>query len=160
MPWKWIAAFALLAALFAGTERLFPAASGEEGYLERLKPGHCPCAEGQACWHYLRSPLKPPTDKCRCGCCLAGGSCETKDRPKGTSGLCWGSAKEECFWKRHAYSWHLQCSECWTNEECAACDGDLGGRDTERVELGEGRIEQLTRDRTVEACDGECDSAV
>lgn len=123
-----------LAALFLAVEHLSRPAQGEEGYLERLKPGHCPCAEGQACWHYLRSPLKPPIDQCRCGCCIAGGTCEGRDRPKGTSGACWSSGKEECFWKRHAYSWKLQCSECWTNAECESCDEDLGKRDPKVVE--------------------------
>ncbi|MHC5012021.1 MAG: HEAT repeat domain-containing protein, partial [Planctomycetota bacterium] len=103
-------------------------ARGDE-YEDRLRPGHCPCAEGQACWHYLRSPMRPPADPCRCGLCLAGGNCETKPRPRGTSAACWGSQREECFWKRHAYSWKLQCSQCWADEECDACDEMIGGRD-------------------------------
>jgi len=135
MSWRRLPLLLLLVGLFLWAERASRSAQGEEGYLERLKPGHCPCDQGQACWHYLRSPLKPPIDKCRCGCCLAGGTCEGRDRPKGTSGACWGSGKEECFWKRHAYSWKLQCSECWTNVECDACDEDLGKRDPKVVEM-------------------------
>jgi hypothetical protein len=125
---------AFVAGTFLAAEHLSRPAAGDQAYLDRLKPGHCPCAQGQGCWHYLRSPLKPPIDECRCGCCIAGGTCEGKDRPKGTSGACWSSGKEECFWKRHAHSWKLQCSECWTNDECQACDEDLGNRDPKVVE--------------------------
>lgn len=133
MRLRWTSAAVLLVTAFLWAEHASRSSAGP-AYEERLKPGHCPCAEGQACWHYLRAPMKIPLDKCRCGCCLAGGTCETRDRPKGTSGACWGSPKEECFWKRHAYSYRLQCSECWTNAECAACDADLGNRDAKVVE--------------------------
>jgi hypothetical protein len=121
---RWIPILAVLTAAFVWAERAARTARGD-AYEERVKPGHCPCAEGQACWHYLRSPLKPPADKCRCGCCLSGGTCESRDRPKGTSAACWASPKEECFWKRHAWSWKLQCSQCLTDTECDACDKDL-----------------------------------
>jgi HEAT repeat protein len=136
----------LLAAFAAGLAATSPprAARGD-AYEERVKPGHCPCAEGQACWHYLRSPMRPPADKCRCGCCLAGGTCEARDRPKGTSGVCWGSAREECFWKRHAYSWKIQCSECWKDESCDACDALIGGRDAKVREVLERQIALETR---------------
>lgn len=124
MRLRWIPILAVLTAAFVCAERAMRPARGD-AYDDRVKPGHCPCAEGQACWHYLRSPLRPPLDKCRCGCCLAGGTCEARERPKGTSAACWSSDKEECFWKRHAWSWKLQCSECLTNAECEACDKDL-----------------------------------
>jgi hypothetical protein len=131
----------VLVALFLWAQHAGRTSAADDPYLDRLKPGHCPCAEGQGCWHYLRSPLKPPIDKCRCGCCIAGGTCEGRDRPKGTSGACWSSGKEECFWKRHAYSYKLQCSECWTNAECEACDGDLGGRDAKVTAMLQKQLE-------------------
>src|SRR5262245_54440991 len=100
--------------LLALTLLVAPWAGGDyrEDYEARVKPGHCPCEGGNACWHYLRTVSKPPEDPCRCGMCLAGGNCSAQERPKGTSGACWGSGKPECFWKRHAYSWRIQCSEC------------------------------------------------
>jgi hypothetical protein len=116
----------------------------DEGYEERLRPGHCPCASGQACWHYLRAPMRPPADDCRCGCCLSGGDCSAQERPKGTSAACWSSQKEECFWKRHAYSWKIRCSVCWADTECDACDKDLGGLDPKVLET-------LERQKQVEA---------
>lgn len=131
---RWLALAALATAFVLAQGLAGGDGDRDTPYLARLKPGHCPCDQGQACWHYLRSPMKPPTDRCRCGCCLAGGTCEGRERPKGTSGACWSSGKEECFWKRHAQSWRLQCSECWTNSECEACDADLGGRDPKVVE--------------------------
>src|SRR5687767_14020114 len=134
MRLRWIPALAVLVAAFVWAERASRPAAGD-AWEERIKPGHCPCAGGQGCWHYLRSPMRPPLDQCRCGCCIAGGTCEARERPKGTSGDCWGSPKEECFWKRHAYSWKLQCSECWTNEECPSCDKDLGNRDPKVLEM-------------------------
>src|SRR5688572_23866197 len=76
-----------------------PAAS-EETLEERMKLGHCPCSQGKACWHYLRTPLRVPEDPCRCGLCRSGGSCESKERPEGWSAACMGSQREECFWKR------------------------------------------------------------
>lgn len=89
---------------------------------DRMRPGHCGCSEGKACWHYLRSPLKPPEDPCRCGLCFAKGDCSTKDRPDGWSGECMGSQRPACFWKRHAASWEITCAACAADRECAACD--------------------------------------
>ena len=64
-----------------------------------------------------------------------------RDRPKGTSGPCWGSGKEECFFKRHAWSWKIACSECWKDTECPACDEDLGGPDAKHKEALERQLE-------------------
>jgi hypothetical protein len=89
---------------------------------DRMTPGHCGCSEGKACWHYLRTPLRPPEDPCRCGFCAVKGDCSSKDRPDGWSGLCMGSQKLPCFWKRHAASWSITCAACHADKECPACD--------------------------------------
>ena len=96
---------------------------------DRMKPGHCGCVEGKACWHYLRTPLRPPEDPCRCGLCAVKGDCSTKDRPSGWSGECMGAQKPECFWKRHAASWGITCSGCLTDTECGLCDSIPGAPD-------------------------------
>ncbi len=90
---------------------------------ERMKPGTCLCATGKGCWHYLRAPMKPPEDPCRCGVCAAGGTCGGKPPPDAWPPACLESPKVECFWKRHAASWGIRCSRCATDAECAACDG-------------------------------------
>ncbi len=100
---------------------LSASASGETT-AERMKPGHCACSEGKACWHYLRSPLTPPEDPCRCGLCAAKGNCSSKDRPEGWSGACMGSQKPACFWKRHAASWGIKCLACAEDTDCPSCD--------------------------------------
>ena len=95
-------------------------------YELRRKPGKCLCNRGFASWQYLRAPMRPPADPPVCGLLRAGGDCRTKPRPKGTSGECWGSQKEECFWKRHAYSYGIDCSECWKDSDCTLCDALIG----------------------------------
>lgn len=123
-----LAAGAFLLPFLAGA----PRAGGfdEDGeYMQRRKPGKCLCHTGHASWQYLRTPLRPPADPPVCGLLRAGGDCRNKNRPKGTSGVCWGSQKEECFWKRHAYSYGMACSECWKDEECTACDKLIGKPD-------------------------------
>jgi hypothetical protein len=103
----------------------------EESPAERMKLGHCGCKEGEACWHYLRSPLRPPEDPCRCGLCAAAGNCSTKERPDGWGADCTGSQKPECFWKRHAASWGITCSRCADDKECTSCDGLPGVPDAD-----------------------------
>ena len=117
------------------------AADDPEG---RLKPGHCPCSGGKACWHYLRSPLRPPEDPCRCGVCAVKGDCSTKDRPEGWGAQCMGSQKPECFWKRHAASWGITCSACAADTECTSCD-DLPGAPDAATKA------QLEKQLTIEA---------
>jgi len=34
-----------------------------------------------------------------------------------------------CFWKRHAYSYGIRCSECWKDDTCTACDKLIGKPD-------------------------------
>jgi hypothetical protein len=122
-------ALPVLLALLAFT----PAAPGAESLTERLAPGHCGCEQGQGCWNYLGAPMRRPQDPPWCGLCRSGGNCASRERPKGTSGLCWGSTKEECFWKRHAYSWRLRCLTCVKDTECGACDELIGGPDPQVV---------------------------
>lgn len=107
----------LLLALWVGAAR---AADAPE---DRLKHGHCGCDAGQGCYHYLRAPFRAPEDPCRCGMCLAGGSCGGQRRPEGWPAGCMDLADEACFWKRHAASWGLRCSRCATDATCTACDG-------------------------------------
>ncbi len=123
----------VLAALFLAPLLSSAPAQGDDDkethYVKKRKPGRCLCRDGQASWEYLRSPMRPPADPPRCGLLIANGDCASKDRPRGTSGVCWGSQKKECFFKRHAYSYGIQCSECWKDESCDACDELIGGRD-------------------------------
>ncbi len=113
---------------FLGTE---PARGFDEEseYLQRRKPGKCLCHKGQASWEYLKAPMRPPADPPVCGLLKSGGDCKSRPRPKGVSGVCWASQKDECFWKRHAYSYGIKCSECWKEEECQPCDKLMGKPD-------------------------------
>ena len=89
---------------------------------DRMKPGHCGCSEGKACWHYLRTPMRPPEDPCRCGLCASKGDCSTKERPTGWGADCTGSQKPPCFWKRHAASYGITCLTCLLDTECETCN--------------------------------------
>ncbi len=109
---------------------------------DRLKPGHCGCSEGKACWHYLRTPLRPPEDPCRCGLCIAKGDCSTKDRPEGWPGDCMVSQKLPCFWKRHAASWGIKCSACLADDECHVCDGIAGLPDAAAAATAKTQLER------------------
>ena len=133
-------AAAFLVPLLLGTARVHGGDDDLSEYELRRKPGKCVCERGFASWQYLRSPLRPPADPPVCGLILSGGDCKNKPRPKGTSGDCWGSPKEECFWKRHAYSYGIQCSECWADEECSACDALIGKPDPKVKEMLERQL--------------------
>src|SRR5262245_10695901 len=119
-----IASVVMLAVWIGGVGRA-------ETLEERMKPGHCGCVDGAACWHYLRSPLRIPEDPCRCGLCSVKGDCSSKEKPAGWSADCAGSQKPECFYKRHAASWHITCSRCAADKECASCDTLPGVPDAE-----------------------------
>ncbi len=103
-------------------------------YVQRRHPGRCLCDEGQGTWEYLRSPLKPPDDPSWCGLILAKGDCSSRPRPKGASATCWSSQKEQCFWKRHAASWRIDCSQCITETECDSCDEAIRRSDAKLAE--------------------------
>ncbi len=122
------AAGLIAACLFLGALSASAPASADE-YDERRRRGRCYCHRGQGTWEYLRSPLVPPEDQSHCGLMRGSGNCRDRPRPKGVSGACWGHQKEACFWKRHAYSWNIRCSLCWSDETCSPCDGLIGGRD-------------------------------
>ena len=148
MVWRrsWLLAPLLAAALAAPWWASTNPAQGGPGdedshYVQRRKPGRCLCDEGQGTWEYLRSPLRPPADPPWCGLLLAKGDCGSKDRPKGTPGPCWESQKEECFWKRHAYSWKIQCSQCFEESECEACDVLIGKPDPKVTEMLQRQLE-------------------
>ena len=112
-----------------------PAESKEDEtiYVQRRKLGRCICHTGQGSWQFLRSPMRPPADPYRCGLLLSGGDCKVRQRPRGTSGACWGHQSKECFWKRHAYSWKINCSTCVTEEKCTSCNKLIGGPDPKVV---------------------------
>ncbi len=114
-------------------------------YMERRREGRCYCHRGQGTWDYLRSPLVPPEDLSHCGLMLGGGSCRKRPRPTGTSGACWGSQKEPCFWKRHAQSWSIKCSVCWDDTSCPSCDKLISGRDATTRKLLAKRIASEAR---------------
>ena len=96
-------------------------ASGDEDYVDRLKPGRCRCDEGKSTWEYLRSPMTAPEDPPHCGLMRNGGNCAKRPPPKGHRVACWNSKKKSCFWKRHAWSWGITCSACYADTECEAC---------------------------------------
>lgn len=78
----------------------------------------CHCAEGRACYHYLRAPLRPPEGSCFCPACdpdhpHAGDKC-----PKGWNPLCFATRNMDCFLKRHAASWGAICSACAADVKC------------------------------------------
>jgi HEAT repeat protein len=123
----------------------FLATAAGDDYEERRRPGRCHCHEGQGSWDYLRSPLVPPEDPPHCGLLIAGGNCKERPRPQGVSGTCWGHQQESCFWKRHAYSWKIRCSECWNDTECPDCDALIGGRDAPTRDLLAKRIASESR---------------
>ncbi len=125
----WIAAAFLVPLLWLDAQSVQGDEDDPTPYELRRKKGRCLCHEGFASWQYLRSPLRPPADPPICGLIRAGGDCKSRPRPKGTSGDCWGSQRKECFWKRHAYSYGIHCSECWKDEECGSCDKLIGKPD-------------------------------
>ena len=114
---------------------------GADDYEDRLKPGRCRCQEGKGTWDYLRSPLARPEEAPRCGLLLHGGSCANRPRPAGVSGTCWSRGKVDCFWRRHAYSWNIKCSECWKVDACEPCAELVGGPDEMTRELLEERLQ-------------------
>jgi hypothetical protein len=50
-------------------------------------------------------------------------------RPKGWSAACMESDSVDCFWKRHAASWGIQCWRCSLDTGCPDCDGLPGAPD-------------------------------
>ena len=124
----------------------FVAVARADDYDARRVKGRCYCHRGQGSWDYLRSPLAPPEDDPHCGLEIGGGSCRDRPRPTDTSADAWGHQKEECFWKRHAWSWGIQCSVCWDDRSCPACDTFVGGRDapTRQMLAGRTTAEQST----------------
>ncbi|MDJ0975480.1 MAG: HEAT repeat domain-containing protein, partial [Planctomycetota bacterium] len=129
----------------AAPSKIATAGIGDD-YEERLKPGVCWCHKGQGTWAYLRSPLKPPKEPPRCGLLLHGGDCGKRPRPKGQRAMCWSGNKKSCFWKRHCISYDIQCSVCWTDEECEACDEAIGGPDKKK---GDWLAKRLAREAEV-----------
>ncbi len=130
--WPWLALVLLVL--------LNPSAADEsrDAYENRRKPGRCLCHQGKGTWEYLRSPLARPGDDPRCGLLIKGGDCGNRPRPPGTSGACWSSGKHDCFWRRHAYSWGIQCSECLKEGVCDVCDEPPRGAGPLRPRHAEG----------------------
>jgi len=138
----------LLASLLLGLILVGGLSAKADEYEDRLEPGRCLCDQGKATWEYLRSPLARPEDPPRCGLLLSGGSCANRPRPKGTSGVCWGSSKVDCFWRRHAHSWNIKCSECWKADSCEPCADLIGGPDEATRALLEERIRSESQSMT------------
>ena len=82
---------------------------------------HCTCAKGKGCWHYLRSPLRPPEDPCRCPVCSPHGTCAARAAPEGWSEECMNAPRIPCFWLRHGASWSITCSICAASDDCRPC---------------------------------------
>ena len=83
----------------------------------------------------MRAPFPGPLDPSHCGLKLSGGDCTRTPRPEGVSGACWNDGSAECFWKRHAHSWGIRCSACWSDEACGDCNELIGGPDAEAAAL-------------------------
>lgn len=120
-----IAAFLCFVLLVGGVQL----AHSEDPLPPRIKPGHCSCKEGKACFHYLRAPFKAPEEPCVCGLCQIKGDCSTNPKPDAWSADCTNSPKLECFWKRHASSWGIQCARCAIDGGDTSCNGLPGAPD-------------------------------
>ena len=80
----------------------------------------CRCKAGNACWHYLRTPVEAPGDACWCNFCAKVSRHDgSRAMPEGWSEICAANMKLECFLKRHAASWGMTCTECSFDTDCA-----------------------------------------
>lgn len=116
------------AALLAGAALLGPAGPAPPARAEGpvdgvVEDGTCRCEAGNACWHYLHSPVDPPADECWCGACTRLSHHGGTQALPGCSPLCWGGNDMDCFLERHAYSWGIACSERWAKRYCCNLPG-------------------------------------
>ena len=95
----------------------------------KAEPPHCECAKGKGCWHYLRSPLRPPEDPCRCTLCSTHGTCGARAAPPGWGEECMNAPRLPCFFLRHAASWSITCSLCAGSDDCGVCSKAPGAPD-------------------------------
>ena len=103
-------------ALLAGAALLCGAASPPP------EPVRCTCRDGNACSHWLKSPVPPPADPCSCPTCRANQDTCPKTYPSDWNPACIGNGRMECFLRRHAASWKLWCSEEMGRCECPGDD--------------------------------------
>ena len=85
-------------ALLAGAVLLCGAASPPP------EPVRCTCRDGNACSHWLKSPVPPPADPCSCPNCRANKDTCPKTYPSDWNPACIGNGRMECFLRRHAAS--------------------------------------------------------
>jgi HEAT repeats/PBS lyase HEAT-like repeat len=79
----------------------------------------CTCREGEACYHFLNAPVKPPDDACHCAACRTNrGSCPRRI-PDRWDAACANNTRMACFLRRHAASWGLTCSVMLDEPKCA-----------------------------------------
>ncbi len=114
------------------------------------EPAVCTCPDGKACYHYLRAPVPPPEDPCRCPACEAlPGTCSSR-LPPDWDPTCFANGKMECFLRRHAASFDLVCSEMLEGscacrnphpERCPRCGPEGAPISAERLALVRKQVE-------------------
>jgi HEAT repeat protein len=83
----------------------------------------CQCETGAgngACQHFLRNPLGPTDEPCWCDKCrngVTGQKHDGKTIPAGWNPTLFEQGNLECYLKRHAVAWGINCSECVTNDK-------------------------------------------
>jgi hypothetical protein len=86
--------------------------------LASAEEPRCRCATSDACYHYLHSPVPAPRDACSCPRCTEKARHTGADVIAGWNPDCWTSKDLDCFLKRHAASWRLNCSACMAVTDC------------------------------------------
>ena len=85
--------------------------------IERVH--RCVCKHRRACSHYLNAPEKAPNDVCACAKCengkRHGGGAAV---PEGWNPDCFRSGRMDCYLKRHAESWNINCNQCLAKSKC------------------------------------------
>ncbi len=103
----------------------------------------CNCVNRNGCDHFLRLPTFAVDEECACKGCKERGfknCCLNLDK-KEWNEECFSSKRMDCYLRRHAASWHLNCSECrsYKNKCCNYKDWELC------PECGKGEIDEKTR---------------
>ena len=119
-------------------------------YELRRKEGKCLCHTGFASsWQYLRSPLAKAarTTRRSAGSSSSGGDCSRRSPvPRGTSGDVLGQPEaRSASGSATAYSYGIQCSECWKDDECGAV------RQADRQARPQGQAAMLEKQMKIEA---------
>ena len=81
----------------------------------------CTCRAKNACYHYLRAPVRPPDDPCGCRKCEEVSRHDGVEVPRGWHRPCFALANHmDCFLRRHAASWRFTCSACLEQDDCCS----------------------------------------